>query len=675
MLKMKLKILFFLVLLTANCFAQRFNSLGDDDKFIDSISDVIKTTKDDSLRSISSFKIADLYRRNKDKANFYNYLQIGNQYKTKYPYLVDCSEYYNALNFLIKNDIPSYSKKIAETVEKLKKYKNKDSYELQTIIYQNLSIIKRIEDKEKESMDFLVKKAIVAAKKSENHEFIGDIYKHIGIALMNNGDREKAKDYYLLAISNYEKAIKHSPNLLESKAETYIITAENFSYLDKIELSNEYLEKAFSIVKRYPKSNLNGMYYFSKGLNFYKQSKFNKAIDSYDKGITNCIENNDILSLNRLKFVKYQSLIELGKLKEANSMLIDLIENGNLMIEDKKNYYKEVALSFNKLGDYKSALDYANRYIILNDSLVENGIKKEILTLEAKFNSSEKEKKILQLEKEKAEKEIRLKNLRLRYGLVFTILIIALILFYFLYKNFKNQKRINAQKDIIHEQKLEFINSQKEIEIMQAMIDGEEAERKRIARDLHDGIGSRLSSLKMQVNQVEEENLSKLDINSLAEGLSKSIVDLRRTAFNLVPETLTKLGLELALQDLCFSMSNKDVKISFTSNNIQDNLIESNQIAIFRIIQELINNALKHSNCTEIVVDCSQNNQLFLITVEDNGIGFNTKELNSYEGLGLKNIKSRIELLKGNIEVISGPSQGTIFNIELLVQVNDEKKV
>jgi signal transduction histidine kinase len=122
-------------------------------------------------------------------------------------------------------------------------------------------------------------------------------------------------------------------------------------------------------------------------------------------------------------------------------------------------------------------------------------------------------------------------------------------------------------------------------------------------------------------------------------------------------------------------MSNNNVTIHFTSNEIQSNIIESNQITIFRIVQELINNSLKHSNCTEIVVDCSQNGELFLITVEDNGIGFNTNDIDSFAGLGLRNIKSRVELLKGTMDVVSNSWKGTVFNIELKVQFENEKKI
>jgi signal transduction histidine kinase len=110
------------------------------------------------------------------------------------------------------------------------------------------------------------------------------------------------------------------------------------------------------------------------------------------------------------------------------------------------------------------------------------------------------------------------------------------------------------------------------------------------------------------------------------------------------------------------------VSIVFISNQIQDSIKETNQINIFRIVQELLNNALKHSNCTEIVVDCSQNEDLFLITVEDNGIGFNTNDVSNYKGLGLKNIKNRVDLLKGKLDIKSNSTSGSIFNIEIRIE-------
>ena len=194
---------------------------------------------------------------------------------------------------------------------------------------------------------------------------------------------------------------------------------------------------------------------------------------------------------------------------------------------------------------------------------------------------------------------------------------------------------------------------------------GEEIERKRLARDLHDGLGSMLSGLKLYYSGTEQTN--KKESQEINNQLDNSIKELRQIAQNLMPESLLKLGLIAALKDLCSRFSNDKTLIEFQEFGVQNNISESKQITVYRIIQELINNALKYANASEILVNCSQNQNIFLITVEDNGSGFDAKKSNLFEGMGLKNIKNRVDFLKGELEIDSQPETGTVFNIELNV--------
>lgn len=232
---------------------------------------------------------------------------------------------------------------------------------------------------------------------------------------------------------------------------------------------------------------------------------------------------------------------------------------------------------------------------------------------------------------------------------------VAVCLFYL--EEPKNQKKITAQE-------LSNLKREKEIEIMHTMINVEEAERKRVARDLHDSIGSKLSALKIifaNAQTKKDDDASK--INAILEN---SISELRQISYNLVPESLLKLGLEKALGDLCFMLRSDTVSIEFHSYEIDDLMPLTTQTNIFRIVQELLNNALKHSKATQILVSCSQNSNRFFISVEDNGIGFDFSTIEENMGLGIKNIKSRIELLNGSFDCESN-SNGTSYNIELEV--------
>lgn len=659
----KAHLILMVFLFTESIYSQRFNSLNDNSKFIDSITTIIKTAKNDSIKCIYSFKIADLYRRNKNINKFNEYLKLGNTISKKYAYLNDLSGYYNALQHVVKGDIESFSKEITVTLGRIKKYKNSSSYEMQAIIAQNLSIVRRIQDNEKESMRLLVEVGIPAAIKSKNSEILADQYKLVGIALMNISDRKKADIYLQKAIKEIEKADKRSPILLESKTELYIVAAENLIYLGNFCDGRKLLNNAFLILKNYPESNLNGLYYYSDGLYYQKLKKYELALKSYGKGIEICVTNNDLQSMNRCKFVKYQTYFEQEKYAEANKILLELIENGNLFAQEKKDYYKEVSTTYYKLGDYKNAFKYIEKYTVMNDSINESQSKNQVLTLEAKFNKFENEKKIKELESQKRNSILAAENSKLQTILISLVSLVLLLTVYFLWRNARTQKQLAIEKEINYNQNISFLKNQKENEVMQAMINGEEIERKRIARDLHDGIGSRLSAIKMKFSQPALENFS--DISQM---LNNAIIELRQVSFNLLPETLIKLGLEFALKDLCHSLETNNVRINFISNEIQKTISESNQITIFRIIQELINNALKHSNCTEIIVDCSQNENLFLITVEDNGVGFNPSTIEDFLGLGFKNIKNRIELMNGKLFINSFENSGTSINIELLLQ-------
>jgi signal transduction histidine kinase len=133
----------------------------------------------------------------------------------------------------------------------------------------------------------------------------------------------------------------------------------------------------------------------------------------------------------------------------------------------------------------------------------------------------------------------------------------------------------------------------------------------------------------------------------------------------MMPETLLKFGLEIALKDLCEFYMRDSIHIDFQAFCIQENLPLTVQINIYRIVQEILSNAIRHANAENIVLQCSQDGNDFFITIEDNGTGFDTSILARKKGMGLDNVKNRVEYLKGKTEIISTPGEGTTINIEL----------
>ncbi len=498
------------------------------------------------------------------------------------------------------------------------------------------------------------------------------INRFISLIFYNKNDIQKADQYINLAIKTLEEKKINHESYVEDLLQFYLFYVEILCQQKKLDEASKFLLKTKKILDKQPNSNLYIDYYAAAGGLAHHYKDYNSAIAIFDKGIVKAQFDDDSYSVLNFKLLKFESLKELKNYQEAKNILLEVLNDKNVNIEDKKNYAKDLAWIYKQLNDFPKALQYSQQYIALSDSLDAISNKNEIANLEAKFKNKEHENKIKELEIQKQQALLTAKYNRLHYivfGLISFILLLTTI---FLIKNSKSQKRIASQKEINYYQNINALATQKELDVMQAMINGEEAERKRIARDLHDGIGSRLSALKMQMQTMNESAYNTASFQSFSDSLSKSIVELRQVAFNLMPETLIKLGLELALRDLCHSLNTNNVAVAFQSNEISNTIKANDQVTIFRIVQELINNALKHSNCNEIIVDCSQNDDLFLITVEDNGKGFESNDLVAFSGLGLKNIKNRIELLKGKLEVQSIPNKGTVFNIELLLQTNDQ---
>ena len=647
--------------------AQRTYTLGDDKAFTDSLKLLIARTPSDSIRCLTCYRLAELLHRNGKAEEAKPYFNHANELAVKFPYLKDASVFYNASHDITAGDYPAYEKQLLIAGEALKKYTTKEAYALRAFIFQNLSIIKQLNSNEKEAMRLIVTEAIPLARQSGNNEIMGSLYKSLGIIFMNYPDAEKANGYLELSVGYLESRDNGSPTLKESKVETYAIHAENLVHLGNMPAAKHALDKAYAILRHYPGSNLNHLYYCSEGMYYYKTGRIRQAHESYDKGIASCTEHRDRLSMNRLKYMKYEALSAEKKYTEARDMLLSLVQSPVVFVIDRKNWYKELAQTYEQLGDMKNAGKYYSLHIDLNDSLHEASFQEEISQLEARFNKAENENMIRQLEVQKERMRLVNENSKLYYGiagLAGIILVGSLVLFWL---RANSQRNLAQEKAKNYQQSLQTLHNQKEIELMQATISGEEVERKRMARDLHDGIGSLLSSLKMKL--VKDPNslntLNEEESKQVAELLNRSIGELRQIAYNLVPETLLTLGLEKALKDLCHLVKTEQVNIVFHAQGIRNDIPENKQIIIYRIVQELISNALRHSGCTEIVVDCSQNEALFMITVEDNGKGFSYPEATASRGSGIKNLRNRVESLKGKMQLVSSPGEGSAFNIEL----------
>ena len=234
---------------------------------------------------------------------------------------------------------------------------------------------------------------------------------------------------------------------------------------------------------------------------------------------------------------------------------------------------------------------------------------------------------------------------------IFVVFVTGLFIFIYQYR----------KRKIVHE-------SEKQLIAMNSIIQGQEAERSRMAKDLHDGLGGMLSGIKLNLSALKG-NLDSTEkewplFNKSIVQLDKAIAEMRRVAHNMMPEALLKLGLTEAIQDYCDGINESNtITTRFTAIGPLQAVAQPVSVILYRIIQELTNNAIKYGAPKNIFVQLNRHDKGVTLTVEDDGKGFNTSQTST--GTGLQNVRTRVDYLKGSMDIHSEAQQGTSVTVEI----------
>jgi signal transduction histidine kinase len=224
--------------------------------------------------------------------------------------------------------------------------------------------------------------------------------------------------------------------------------------------------------------------------------------------------------------------------------------------------------------------------------------------------------------------------------------------------------------------KLLQIEKQMEISHLNAMIEGEEKERRRLATELHDGIGGLLGSIRLQLSSAIRNYKTQdrsADFKFILKLLENTYADLRKTAHNLMPETLQQEGLETATRLFCLGIStNGKPDIIFESVGELPPIPPSIELSLYRMIQELVHNIIKHANASKALVQLVYIDNKLGLTVEDDGQGFDVQQkVQEQQGMGLSAIRKRVKSLGGNMDISGSPGEGTSIYIEIIISRNE----
>lgn len=390
------------------------------------------------------------------------------------------------------------------------------------------------------------------------------------------------------------------------------------------------------------------LYYYKKSLPVFKGKKLTSLV-SYNYNNQAQVYKKQGQYAEAMKYYTLANDIDLKKYDATSRVL----------------YYENLMELYKLMGDYKNAFLYAEKLKSADDSLNMTAQNIAISEIQTKYETAKKEKANLEL-KTKVEKKTRAQII-LWIGLSLS-LVVGFVVSYLILKNAKRKHLIAEQERELAIQKIEKNLKEQELNTIDLMISGQEKERQRLANDLHDNLGSTLAALKLNFKTIQR-NFNAQEAKPIMENASVLIDDAYKKVREIAHEknsgVMAEEGLLPAVEQLARKVSKAGgIQISVQGFGLKSRLENSLEIALFRIIQELITNIVKHSEATEASISLTNHTDYLNIIVEDNGKGFGPRAKKRKDGMGLSNIEKRIEHLDGSMEIDTS-NKGTSIIIDL----------
>lgn len=478
---------------------------------------------------------------------------------------------------------------------------------------------------------------------------ISKSYENLGALFSSISQHDKEIEYLKLALKTNSKGNEEQNGMI------YGDLGLAHSKLNQLSKALSFFQKADSISKTVSNKRLDFFVARNFGEYYLLKKTYDKAIPFYLKALQINKSLNDEYYKTDVLFKLGEAYSKFSNFRQANIYLEQalLFAKANNIKELQEKIYLELALVNESQGNYKMAYDYNNLSKIFSDSLKNERHIKQINSLEKQFETKNKDNEITlqKLQLEQQQNQLQKRKMQTNYAL--GIAIFSLITMFGLWMYYKQrQKRKN--------QELLVLKSEAQINSLESLIEGEEKERFRIAKELHDGVNGDLSAIKHKLNTLLE--LNNQTIKEAVVMIDKSCEQVRAISHNLVPPALENFDLKSAISDYCTNMNNvHQPQITFDILGDAMNLPKLIEINIFRITQELVTNCIKHAKASEINVQLSSRNNTIQLAVDDDGKGFDSENVKS-NGIGISNLKSRVAFLNGEIDFVSSEN-GTSVNI------------
>ena len=532
--------------------------------------------------------------------------------------------------------------------------------------------------------------AITLARKNADSVSVAVAQRCIGTAHYFKGQYDVAATFFYSSISLLEAA-KEKGRL----AESYNVLGKLYRKTRDLDRALVQYDKALAIFREIKDSagiatilNESGVVFeykedYEEALRRYNASlKIQEALKdsvgisyalSFIAGVYNLQKKFDLAEKNMMLVIDIRKQLrdtfglalvyaDMGAIYNAKGDYRKAIEylNTSNVITEKLQYpellssnYNELALIEEKQGNYSKALAHFRKKTELHDSLFRIDKTNQIEEMNARYEFVKKERLI-------QDQLFRIKQKNYFIGGAIGLLIFGALLGYLFYRRRQLKQETIMQSTLMKQQE----------EATKAVIEAEENERQRIAKDLHDGVGQMMSAAKMNLSAFESE--IKFDNQGQQQSFEKIIAlvdesckEVRSVSHNMMPNALLKNNLASAVKEFVDKIDKKTLQVHLDTEGLNERLDSNTETVLYRVIQECVNNVIKHSGASTLDISLIKDKEGISATIEDNGKGFDTTDKEKFEGIGLKNIITRVEFLKGTVDFDSAPGKGTLVALHV----------
>lgn len=620
----------------------------------DSLLNLLPTKKEDTNKVMLFIQIANQYETNNQDSAIY-YLEKAKVLSETLNFLKGLY-YYNERSAIVSFTKGDYNKSMDQSGRALNLARQLKDSSLVIVMLNNIGIVYSYLGKFDEQLNYIlqVKNTVEATRDSSK---LSGVYHNLANCYNNLRQYRKSVDYALLSVKiavEYKKKNNYINRV-------YATLAQNYDGLQMTDSALYFYDKAITasveLNDKYAEATIYG---YVSDL-YANRARFGEMLNASEKSLSLARElQSRQMAASALYNVAYAHYFNGDNIK-ARKYIDEALEiaTQDTLRDELKNSYAVLSYISAKDKDYVTSLWAKRKSDSIQEAFLNEQVIKSTTELEQKYESAKKDKQII----------LQKSQLQRRRILIYALIGSAAVLMIISLLSYRNYK----QKQKLQQQRINELETEKKLTATEAVLKGEEQERTRLAKDLHDGLGGMMSGIKYSF-QTMRHNLIMTPENQKAfersmDMLDSSIQEMRRVAHNMMPEALLKFGLDTALKDLCNDINQTGaLHINYQSIGMEGSVIDqTTSITIYRIVQELINNTMKHAAATNSIVQLSKTGNKLAITVEDDGKGFDTACLHLAKGIGWTNIMNRVEFLKGKLDINSKIGKGTSVLIELNV--------